>query len=105
MRARKAAKQIKRSYRDPFYTVRNYQKCADTLVSRTRSHFRRLARYYHRIGTLHNCISELNLSNYYWHESATMYIWETVEEMWLFNSQKQKRKKIKQEESEIPEYI
>lgn len=49
-------------------------------------------------------MSELNLSNYYWHESATMYIWETVEEMWLFNSQK-KRKKIKQEESEIPEYI
>ena len=82
----------------------SYQKCADTLVSRTRSHFRRLARYYHRIGTLHNCMSELNLSNYYWHESATMYIWETVEEMWLFNSQK-KRKKIKQEESEIPEYI
>lgn len=91
MRARKAAKQVKRSYRDPDYTVRNYQKCADTLVSRTRTQYKHLAVRYRRLSKQTkddwDRNSYQNLSNYYWHQSAQYGcdIWRDVEEMWFFN--------------------
>lgn len=93
MRARKAAKQIKRSYRDPNYVVRNYQKCAETLISRTRSHYTRLAKHYTRLAKITkddwDRNTYQNLANYYWHQSAkyTGLIWQDIEEMWLFGKQ------------------
>lgn len=93
MRARKAAKQIKRSYRDPYYIVRNYQKCAETLISRTRNHYTRLAKHYTHLANVTkdgwDRSSYMNLSNYYWHQSAkyTSFIWQDIEELWLFGQQ------------------
>lgn len=91
MRGRSAAKQIKRSYRDTQYSVRNFQKCAEVLVKRTRSHYRRMARHYQRMSKLHDSVSEQNLANYYWHASAkyNSFIWQDIEEMWLLNNNQQ----------------
>jgi hypothetical protein len=93
MRARKAAKQIKRSYRDPEYTVRNYQKCAETLIQRMRRFYTHRAKYYMRLAKTtkdsFDRMSYQNLTNYYIHQSAryTGMIWQDIEELWLFDKQ------------------
>ena len=105
MRARKAAKQIKRSYIDPEYTVRNYQKCAETLIQRMRKFYTHKAKHYARLAKTAkedwDRMSYLNLRNYYIHQSAryTGFIWQDIEELWLF------RFSDDHSDEEIPEYI
>jgi len=102
MKARKAAKQIKRLYEDPNYVVRNERKCESTLISRTRSHYKRQARLYDRRGRETNDMSCQNLANYYWHQSARYlpYLWQDIEELWSLD-------KIQRQHGDdpLPEFI